>query len=158
MSNPGVGRILLHNTKIVPTLGEKIYRWRKSGGEGRRRGRQRMRWLDGITDSMYMSLVNWGSWWWTGRPGVLQSMGSQRVRQDWATELNWTENQEKILQVICNQWNAMRWHLIRLWQDTVLCSWEQRSESDTKCWLKTWFADNESNTAWWVCTQMQPLW
>ena len=31
------------------------------------------------------------SWWWTGRPGVLQFMGSQRVRHDWATELNWTE-------------------------------------------------------------------
>ena len=30
-----------------------------------------------------------GSWWWTGRPGVLLSMGSQRVRHDWATELNW---------------------------------------------------------------------
>ena len=35
--------------------------------------------------------VNSGSWWWTGRPGVLQLMGSQRVRHDWATELNWTE-------------------------------------------------------------------
>ena len=35
--------------------------------------------------------VNSGSWWWTGRPGVLQFMESQRVRQDWATELNWTE-------------------------------------------------------------------
>ena len=34
--------------------------------------------------------VNSGSCWWAGRPGVLQSMGSQRVRQDWATELNWT--------------------------------------------------------------------
>ena len=30
-----------------------------------------------------------GSWWWTGRPGVLQSIGSQRVRHNWATELNW---------------------------------------------------------------------
>ena len=30
-----------------------------------------------------------GSWWWTGRPGVLQFMGSQRVRHDWVTELNW---------------------------------------------------------------------
>ena len=30
------------------------------------------------------------SWWWTGRPGVLWFMGSQRVRHDWATELNWT--------------------------------------------------------------------
>ena len=35
--------------------------------------------------------VNSGSWWWTGRPGVLQFMGSQRVGHDWATELNWTE-------------------------------------------------------------------
>ena len=34
--------------------------------------------------------VSSGSWWWTGKPGVLQSMGSQRVRYDWATELNWT--------------------------------------------------------------------
>ena len=33
--------------------------------------------------------VNSGSWWWTGRPGVLRFMGSQRVGQDWATELNW---------------------------------------------------------------------
>ena len=35
--------------------------------------------------------VNFGSWWWTGRPGVLRFMGSQRVGHDWATELNWTE-------------------------------------------------------------------
>ena len=35
--------------------------------------------------------VNSESWWWTGRPGVLQSMGSQRVRHEWATQLNWTE-------------------------------------------------------------------
>ena len=35
--------------------------------------------------------VNSGSWWWTGRPGVLQFMGSQIVGHDWVTELNWTE-------------------------------------------------------------------
>ena len=60
--------------------------------EGRRRGRQRMRWLNGITCLMDRSWVNSGSWWWTGRPGVLQSMGSHKVGHDWATELNWTEN------------------------------------------------------------------
>ena len=37
--------------------------------------------------------VNFRSWWWTGRPGVLRFMGSQRVRNDWATELNWTEEE-----------------------------------------------------------------
>ena len=35
--------------------------------------------------------MNSGSWWWTGRPGVLRFMGSQRVGHDWATELNWTK-------------------------------------------------------------------
>ena len=35
--------------------------------------------------------VNSRRWWWTGRPGVLWFMGSQRVRHDWATELNWAE-------------------------------------------------------------------
>ena len=42
-------------------------------------------WLDGFV------WVNSGSWWWTGRPGVLHFMGSQRVGRDWVTELNWTE-------------------------------------------------------------------
>ena len=35
-------------------------------------------------------------WWWTGKLGVLQSMGSQRVRHDWATELNWSIFQDRI--------------------------------------------------------------
>ena len=55
----------------------------------RRRGPQRMRWLDGITDSMTWVCVDSGSWWWTGRPGLLQFMGSQRVRHNWVTELKW---------------------------------------------------------------------
>ena len=54
----------------------------------RRRGRQRVKWLDGITHSMDMSLSNSGCWWWTGKPGILHSMGWQRVGHDWATELN----------------------------------------------------------------------
>ena len=58
----------------------------------RRRGWQRMKWLDSITDSMDMGLGNSGSWWWTGRPGVLHSIGSQGVGHDWATKLNYNWN------------------------------------------------------------------
>ena len=63
--------------------------------EGRRRsGWKRMRWLDGITDLMDMSLSSSGSWWWTGKPGMPQCMGSQRVEHDWA-EMNWTMKEGK---------------------------------------------------------------
>ena len=61
-------------------------------GGRKRRGWQRVRWLDVITDSMSWIWVNSGSWWWTGRPGVLRFMGSKSQTQlsDWI-ELNWTE-------------------------------------------------------------------
>ena len=77
---------------------EKTLRLGKIEGR-RRRGPQRMRRLDAITDSIGV----WASsrcWWWTEKPGVLQSMGSQRVRHDWATELNWIFTKTAGLQII----------------------------------------------------------
>ena len=59
---------------------------------GRRRGDDRGwdGWMASPTQWTWV-WVNSGRWWWTGRPGVLRFTGSQRVRDDWVTELNWTE-------------------------------------------------------------------
>ena len=43
----------------------------------------------GVLEQWTWVWVNSGSWWWTGRPGVLRFVGSERVGHDWATELNW---------------------------------------------------------------------
>ena len=68
------------------------------GGIGGRRRRGRRRW-----DGWMASLTRWtwvwvnsGSWWWTGRPGVLWFMGSQRVGHHWGTDLIWSESYWKL--------------------------------------------------------------
>ena len=60
--------------------------WMKAGGEGNNRG-----WDIWMVSPTLWTWV-WASsrsWWWIGRPGVLQSRGLQRIRHDWATELSW---------------------------------------------------------------------
>ena len=74
----------------------------EAGGEGDDRG-----W-----DSLMASPTQWTwvwvnsrSWWWTERPGILQSIGSQRVRHDWVTELNWTEYQRQVMKSHPPSWS-----------------------------------------------------
>ena len=77
----------------LATSCEELTHWKRlwcweglgTGGEGD----DRMRWLDGTTNSTDMSLGKLRRWWWTGKPGVLQFIGSQRVGHNWVTELNW---------------------------------------------------------------------
>ena len=59
------------------------------GGERNNRGWDG--WMAPPTQWTWVWVSSW-SWWWTRKPGVLQSMGSQRVRHNWATELNWTSS------------------------------------------------------------------
>ena len=83
------------NSNTLATWGKELTHWKrpwcwerlKVGGEADDRGWDG--WMASPTQWTWV-WVNSGSWWWTGRPGVLQSMGSQRVGHDWATELNWT--------------------------------------------------------------------
>ena len=81
------------NSNTLATWCEELTHWKRpwwwerlKAGEGDDRG-----WDGWMASPTWWTWVwvNSGSWWWTGMPGVLQSMGSQRVRHDWATELNW---------------------------------------------------------------------
>ena len=80
-----------------PDAGED---WRQ-----RRRGQQRMRRLDCISNLMDMSFSNSRHWWWTGKPGMLQSMGSQRVGH--AEQLNWTNDQDHGLLQCFGGWDPV---------------------------------------------------
>ena len=104
---------------------EKTWCWERlrAGGEGD--GRRWDGWMASLTQWTWV-WVNSRSWWWTGRPGVLQFMGLQRVGHDWVTELNWnlpketkdlhTENCKKLDE------RNQRWHKCR----DIPCSWTGR--------------------------------
>ena len=83
-------------TNTLATWCKELTHWKrpwcwerlKAGGEGDERGWDG--WMASPTQWAWV-WVNFGSWWWTGRPGMLRFMGSQSVGHDWATKLNWTE-------------------------------------------------------------------
>ena len=85
----GVG-LLGHISCEELTHCKRLWCWEGLWGGGEWEDRGWDGWIASLTRWMWV-WVNSGSWWWTGRPGVLQFMGSQRVEHDWATELNWTD-------------------------------------------------------------------
>ena len=83
------------NSSTLATSCEEFTHWKRlwcweglgAGGEGDDQGWDG--WMASLTRWTWV-WVNSGRWWWTGRPGVLRFMGSQRVWHDWTTELNWS--------------------------------------------------------------------
>ena len=82
------------SSNTLATLCEELTHWKrpwcweklKAGEKGDKRG------WDGWMSSLSQRIWVWASsssWWWTGKPEVLQSMGSQRTGHDWVTEMNW---------------------------------------------------------------------
>ena len=122
------GLILKLTSNTSSTWCEELTHWKRSscwerlkaGGEGDDRGWDG--WMVSLTQWTWV-WANFGSWWWTGMPGVVQSMGSQRVGHDWATELYWTELMqnhsvlwtqyestvifEKFFKIMQNKWDSI---------------------------------------------------
>ena len=80
------------NFSTLPTWCEELTRWKRRwcwerlrAGEGDDKG-----WDGWMASPTQWVWVKSGSWWWTGRPGVLRFMGSQRVTHNWVTELYWS--------------------------------------------------------------------
>ena len=70
------------------TLWKRPWIWERLNVEGEGDKREWDSWMASLSLWTWV-WANFRSWWWTGKPGVLQSMGLQRVRQDWVTELYW---------------------------------------------------------------------
>ena len=99
------------NSSTLATSCEELNHWKRlwcweglgAGGEGDNRGWDG--WMESLTWWTWV-WVNSGSWWWTGRPGVLWFMGSQRVGHDWVTELNWNSHIENNAQYL-RRWSCL---------------------------------------------------
>ena len=112
------GRLMWRTDSLEKTLKLGL----KAGGEGHDRG------WDGWMASPTRWTWVWAgsrSWWWTGKPGVLQSMESQKVGHDWATELNLWDIPEK--QAVCGQ---ISWGDIAFWRFTMLIDLDLRNSTE----------------------------
>ena len=100
------------NSNTLATWCEELTHWKrpwfwerlKVGGEGEDRGWDG--WMASPTQWTWV-WVNSESWWCTGRPGVLQSMGLQIVGHNWTTELNWSESIKELLCFHFSLWKSL---------------------------------------------------
>ena len=109
------GMMLKLKLQYFGNLIQRVTHWKRlwcweglrAWGEGDDRGWDG--WMASLTQWTWV-WVNSGSWWWTGRTGMLWFMGSQRVGHNWATELNWF--------YICKKWH---WNFRRDYSESVDC-------------------------------------
>ena len=103
------------NSNTLATWCKELAHWKRpwcwerlKAREGNDRGWNG--WMASLTQWTWVWASS-GSWWWTGRPDVLQSMRFQRVRHNWVTELNWTTPakwEAWSRKPVAGQWNCHR--------------------------------------------------
>ena len=118
----------------------------KAGGEGDDRGRDG--WMVSPTQWTWV-WVSSGSWWWTGKPGMLHSMESQRVGHDWVAELNFLEK--------CSAFQAFLAHLLT--STLISLFWSRCLHMmimESLCVLMAVFQDTSVHDNLWVLTGLCP--
>ena len=99
LNMPVIHGVFLKKHHAFQTHWKRLWCWEGlgAGGEGDDRGWDG--WMASLTRWTWV-WVSSGSWWWTGRPGVLRFMGLQRVGHDWATELNCLNRFENLFCIV----------------------------------------------------------
>ena len=130
------GHLMWKADSLRPWCWERL----RAGGEGDDRGWDG--WMAWQTRCTWV-WVDSGSWWWTGRPGVLQFMELQRVRHDWATELNWWRFHSVLVSLIIfsfpytinpqpNRKQNKVWYSLFTWKHLNLSAYTTKSNHTSK--------------------------
>ena len=107
------GKVSLATSCEELTHWKRLWCWEGLGARGEADNRGWDGWMASLTRWTWVS-VHSGNWWWTGRPGVLRFMGSQRVGHDWATDLIWSVTLK--IYHITNQLLSFLWTWqLRIW-------------------------------------------
>ena len=112
-----------HLMRRVDSL-ERLWCWEGLGARGKGDDRGWNGWLASPTRWTWVS-VNSGSWWWTGRPGVLRFMGSQRVGHDWVIDLIWSD--ESMCNLNMDSLNGLSFKSgagWKYWREKIVSSWK----------------------------------